>query len=923
MQKIDQGASFKHRDQQVYHSVSNQGQTGTGTGVTANKRHPYQHFNSGTFLAQSERMNPAGIQPTTCNLSELYLIKLFEGIDDRRLAILGSYLRRRQYVKGEAILSRGEATRALYFIIDGEVDVLLKENDERGHLLMTLSVGETFGERALLTGELRTADVVARSNVEVFELPREDFNAMLRHCPEIHANLCVKLARELGNWAIRHKEDERENREILHNLVGWQLLPEFDSFPGRSPEIRLLNQRLKALGKSTRHTLILGEQGTWKDLVARLIHFHQNDTNRPVLFLDCANPPPVLREKSSDDNTHDDNLALHLAQESALFGHEQDSTIYARGTRRGMLELADGGDLILRNVDSLVGSVQALLMSFLKKGTYCRQGEQIPRRGRVRILATSSLQLADEVTVGRFNRELFTFLSEESVHLSPLRDRKADIPFIARRLLRDLNRKHRKQVRRLSQDAQNLLVDHDWPLNGTELYQVLSRAVAVCNGPEISSEQIFLQGQASGVERINLLNHPGIDRLVRRPAFPGGLRWLTIPALLTLIALTLWGPEYENPANLLVWIGWWPLLLLMAAFTARSWCSICPLEAISSLLPTFRQKGEETAPKWLRKWGPPVSMAALTMILLTEQASGMFAWAQATGLLLAGLLIATIVSDLLFGHRSWCKYLCPLGRAISLVAKISMTEMYSNATVCQSRCKVDECIKEKACPMGLHPTGINSSDHCIVCFSCVRNCPHHAMNFDLRNPADGILQRPRRRFSEALFAVALAGAVLASKLTPWLTGRTPEIFVSTPWDRYEVLIAISLVTGYALAAMLSSVGTHGRRWLATFTICGLAYLPLAFSGLFTIYFVAFTEGGEKFLPMVIVSLGMDRWLSPDKFILELGTLKYLTPLILLAGTAFSLYLLRELNRQYALNNLGRRGHQLLMLLTCIAFLIVM
>ena len=316
-------------------------------------------------------------------------------------------------------------------------------------------------------------------------------------------------------------------------------------------------------------------------------------------------------------------------------------------------------------------------------------------------------------------------------------------------------------------------------------------------------------------------------------------------------------------------------------------------------------------------------MTSLTMILLIEQASGMFAWAHATGLLLIGLLTATLFADMLFGHRAWCKYLCPLGRVISQVSRISLTEMYSNATVCQSRCKVDDCIKEKACPMGLHPTGINTTDHCIVCFSCVRNCPHHAMHFDLRNPADGILHRPRRRFSEALFAVTLTGAVLASKLTPWLTGRTPEVFVSTPWSTREILIGISLVAAYAGIAMLSSIGSQGRRWKATFTICGQAYLPLAFAGLFAIYFVAFTEGGENFLPMVIIWLGLDRWLNPQNFALELGTLNYLTPMLLAAGTTFSWYLLNRLNRQYSLNALGRIGHQVLMLLTCIGFLVVM
>lgn len=867
-------------------------------------------------------MIPAKIQNPVCSLDELRTIQLLDGIDDRRLAALREHLCLVEHEQGDIILHQGEATEALYFLLSGQVAVILKEGNGKQHSLAELAPGDTFGERALLTGEPRTADVIACTPVKALQLKQDAFAAMLLHCPEIHANLCVKLARQLGNWAIRHQQDERENREILANLIGWQLLPEFESFPGSTPAVRLLNRRLERLGKCDHHVLILGERGTWKDLVARLIHFHQDDASRPVLFLDCATPPPILRDRADTEHSADDSLVLKIAQESALFGHEPNSTIYARGTRRGMLELAEGGDLILRNIDSLALPVQKMLTVFLQSGTYRRRGEQEQRQGRVRLLATSSISLEGEVVARRFDQGLLSCLSNETVILTPLRERKKDIPVIARRLLRDLNRKHRKRVRRLSQEAQNMLVDHDWPLNGTELYQVLSRAVAVCDGLEIGAEQIFLQGQVNGVGRINLLNHPVIDRLVRRPSFPGVLRWVSVPLLLTLITLTLWGPEYENPVNLLVWIAWWPLLLLGAAFTARSWCSCCPLEALSSLLPKAEPR-KESPPAWLRDWGPPISMAGLTMILLVEQASGMFAWARATGLLLTSLLIATLLTDLIFGQRSWCKYLCPLGRVISLVSKISLTEMYSNATVCQSRCKVDDCIKEKACPMGLHPTGINTSDHCVLCFSCVRNCPHHAMHFDLRNPADGILQRPRRRFSEALFAVTLTGTVLVSKLTPWLTGRTPEVFVSTPWSHNEFLLAISLVGCYAIIAMLSSIGSQGRRWMATFTVCGQAYLPLAFAGLFVIYFVAFIEGGEAFLPMTINALGLNQWLEPNLFNIELGTLHFFTPLLLIAGTAFSWHLLSGLNRQYSLNRVGRIGHRVLMLLTCIGFLVVM
>ncbi len=234
-------------------------------------------------------------------MEELRKVQLFAGIDDQRLDELRAYLWGQHYETGEVILHQGEATEALYFLLSGKVVVTLKDDSGVQHILAELGQGETFGERALLTGEMRTADVIAREPARVLSLERDAFEALLVDYPEIHANLCVKLARQLGNWAIRHQEDERENREILTNLIGWQLLPEFESFPGKTPAVRLLNQRLEALGKGDRHVLILGERGTWKDLVARLIHFHQADDHRPVLFLDCATPPPVMRDRKASE----------------------------------------------------------------------------------------------------------------------------------------------------------------------------------------------------------------------------------------------------------------------------------------------------------------------------------------------------------------------------------------------------------------------------------------------------------------------------------------------------------------------------------------------------------------------------------------------------------------------------------------------
>lgn len=848
-------------------------------------------------------------------------IHIFSGMGEADLARILPRLAPRRFAPGELVLSREMPPESLYFVLSGRVRVELGSSSGQIFNLVELEKGAVFGERAILTGEPRTADVRAITAVEAAQLSRGDFEGLLHETPLLYANLCRDLARQLGTWADRHQREEREHREVITNVIGWQLLPEFGAFPGVSPAIRELNLRLQELGSTAGHVLILGEPGTWKDLAARLIHFH-GDATRPVLFLDCAAPPPVPGQGDYSRSGCRDELLLEIAQEAALFGYLPDSAVYARRVRRGMLELAAGGDLILRNVDALAPGMQEQLATFLDSGRFRRRGENEWRYAAVRLLATSAEPLAERVTEVRFSETLYRQLNTEIICMAPLRERKKDIPAIARSLLATLNARHHKTVRRISPDALNRLVDHEWPLNGSELFQVVSRAVVVCSGDEIQPEHIFLQGQPFEGGRFNLLSLPLLERAARRPDFPRILRWTTVPLFLLVLIHTLTGPATGNAANLAVWTLWWPALLGTVLLAARGWCSYCPLEAMGEFVGAKTRVVKEP-PAWLRSWGPTFSLSGLVCIILLEQATGMFSRAHATGMLLLTLLSATVSADLFLGRRGWCKYLCPLGRIVSLISRISLVEMHSNRNVCVSRCRVDDCVRERGCPMGLHPTGISNSDHCVLCLNCVRSCPHHAMQMDLRNPALGLYARAGRGFHEALFSVTLVGVIVAAKGTPLLFGRQAEIFPHTHWSVTEFLAGILITLAFPLLALLLSLRDNWREWRATFATCGPAYLPLAFSGLFILYFRAFVEGGDRLVPWLLTAAGLDRWLDLPRLTPELGTLRLLIYPLIIAGFVFSWIAIGRLQREYFPGRRELAAHRLLMALAAALFLFLL
>jgi two-component system response regulator HupR/HoxA len=231
---------------------------------------------------------------------------------------------------------------------------------------------------------------------------------------------------------------------------------------GESAGIRNVLDMVAKVAPGPTTVLVQGETGTGKELVARAIH--QASPRRDHLFVavNCA----ALSEG---------------VLESELFGHKKGSFTGALGDRKGMFEVADGGTLFLDEISETSIGLQAKLLRVLQEGEIRPVGETQPHKVDVRIVAATNRNLKEEVAAGRFREDLYFRLSVFPLVIPPLRERRDDIPLLARHLTRRLSAQLKKRVEGLSPEALALLQRHDFPGNVRELANEIERAILLAD----------------------------------------------------------------------------------------------------------------------------------------------------------------------------------------------------------------------------------------------------------------------------------------------------------------------------------------------------------------------------------------------------------------------------------------------------------
>jgi two-component system nitrogen regulation response regulator GlnG len=248
--------------------------------------------------------------------------------------------------------------------------------------------------------------------------------------------------------ALRSQLDERGS---LRELMG----------PGQ--EIQKVVQQIKQVAGSTFAVLIQGETGTGKELVARALHQQSARRQKAFVALDCGAIPETLIE-------------------SELFGYEKGAFTGADRRKEGHFALADAGTLFLDEIANLPLTTQSKLLRVLQERQVQLLGGKGPVPVNVRIIAASNVPLEAEMRAGRFRQDLYYRLTEFTITLPPLRERRDDILTLAKRFMEEAGMELKRPIRGLSEEAAEILLQHPWPGNARELRNVIRQAVLLSPG---------------------------------------------------------------------------------------------------------------------------------------------------------------------------------------------------------------------------------------------------------------------------------------------------------------------------------------------------------------------------------------------------------------------------------------------------------
>ena len=263
-------------------------------------------------------------------------------------------------------------------------------------------------------------------------------------------------------------------------------------FVSKAKSMEPVNELLTALrrdslkGAAEPSVLITGESGSGREGIARMIHVASRRAKRPWVVMNC-------------------NLFPGEDQESELFGHEKGAFHEAHVTKKGLLEIANGGTLFLEEFSALTSATQAKLVRFLHQGSFRRMGGTHDHTVDVRLIAGAGEELKTRVHQGKFREDLAQRIGQIALNVAPLRERVEDILPLATQFARELFRQKNKEFEGFQESAEKTLMDYAWPGNVHELHAVIERVALSWNGEgKVSLNDVATAPSSSPVQQPHL-----------------------------------------------------------------------------------------------------------------------------------------------------------------------------------------------------------------------------------------------------------------------------------------------------------------------------------------------------------------------------------------------------------------------------------
>jgi transcriptional regulator with GAF, ATPase, and Fis domain len=321
----------------------------------------------------------------------------------------------------------------------------------------------------------------------------------------------ANLLPEEGEIAVA---DGNQAREILPIVPAGVPVPDFGNLIGYSECMKAIFDKIARVSASDSTVIIYGESGTGKELVARAIHFNSERKDHPLVAVNCGAIPEDLLE-------------------AELFGHEKGAFTGAIRNRTGRFELADGGTIFLDEVGDMSPTLQVKVLRVIQERQFERIGGVKTIQADVRIITATHQNLEKAVEEKRFREDLYYRINVIPLQLPPLRDRGIDVPILVKHFLEKYNNLKKKDVKNITPEAMNILLNYSWPGNVRELQNLIEMLVVMKENDTIEAADLprKMHGGA-GQQKLPDATAPLVNDAVSFQKFPLNMFWqavVTVP----------------------------------------------------------------------------------------------------------------------------------------------------------------------------------------------------------------------------------------------------------------------------------------------------------------------------------------------------------------------------------------------------------